>query len=330
MNRSTYIIKRSEIEEVLGMADYIFVIEKAFMLYGEGKVQMPPKVYLSFDQGDLRCMPAYLPYMEAAGVKNVNAHPGNKDMPAVMATISLVNPDTGFPMAIMDGTHITKMRTAAAGGVAAKYLSRENSKIAGFIGTGVQARTQLEALIIVRPELSQIMVYDINEANMKHFAEEVRTQYGLQVEYARSIRTAVEKADIVVSTTPARTPIIKYEYIRRGTHINAIGADAPGKQELDSEILKQARIVIDNWQQASHGGEINVPLSEGLISQEDIYADIGEVVCGKKSGRESEEQITVFDSTGLAIQDVSAAGEIYRRLMSDKNLAAKLEKVDLV
>ena len=327
---STYIIKRCEIEEVFGMVDYICAIEKAFMLYGEGKVQMLPKVYLSFDNGDMRCMPAYLPSMEAAGVKNVNAHPKNKDMPAVMATITLVDPDTGFPMAIMDGTHITKMRTAAAGAVAAKYLSREDSKVAGFVGTGVQARTQLEALLIVRPKLSGIVVYDINEANMKHFAEEVRTQYDLQVEYASSVKNAVEKADIVITTTPVRSPIIKAGYIRQGAHINAIGADAPGKQELDPKILKQARIVIDNWEQASHGGEINVPLSEKLISREDIYADIGEIVCGKKSSRESPEQITVFDSTGLAIQDISVAAKIYKKLMSDKNLSAELEKVDFV
>ncbi len=325
----TYIMKRSNIEKVFGMADYICTIEKAFMLYGEEKVQMPPKVYLSFDKGDLRCMPAYLPSLKAAGVKNVNAHPGNKDLPAVMATITLVDPNTGFPMAIMDGTHITKMRTGAGGAVAAKYLSKEDSKVAGFVGAGVQARTQLEALFIIRPTLSRIMVYDINEANMKQFAEEARTKYDLQVECASSVRNTVEKADIVITTTPVRTPIIKAEYIRRGTHINAIGADAPGKQELDSEILKQARIVIDNWEQASHSGEINVPLSEGLIGREDIYADIGEIVCGKKPGRESAEQITVFDSTGLAIQDISAASEIYRKLMSENKLTAKLEKVDL-
>jgi len=330
MNMSTYIIKRSEIEKVFGMGDYIRAIEKAFILYGEGKAQMPPKVYLSFDKGDLRCMPAYLPSMKVAGVKNVNAHPGNEDLPSVMATITLFDPETGFPMAIMDGTCITKMRTGAAGGVAAKYLSRKDSKIASFVGTGVQARTQLEALLIIRPRLSRIMVYDINEVNMKHFAEDVRTKYGLQVECAGSIKDGVENADIVITTTPVRIPIIKTEYIRRGTHINAIGADAPGKQELDPKILKRAKIVVDNWEQASHGGEINVPLSKGLLSREDIYADIGEIVSGKKAGREAPDEITIFDSTGLAIQDISAAAEIYRKITSDENLTAKLEKIDLI
>lgn len=330
MRMSTYIIKRSEIESLFDMGDYIRTIERAFLLYGEGKIQMPPKVYLSFDKGDLRCMPAYLPSMKAAGVKSVNAHPGNKDIPAVMATITLVDPDTGFPIAIMDGTHITKMRTGAAGAVAAKYLSREDSKVAAFVGAGVQASTQLEALLIIRPKLSRIKVYDVNEAKMEQFAEDAGANYGLQVECAGSVKEAVGDADIVITSTPVRTPIIKAEYIRRGTHINAIGADAPGKQELDPAILKRAKIVIDNWEQASHGGEINVPLSKGLISKEDIYADIGEIVSGKKPGRKSPDEITVFDSTGLAIQDISAAGEIYRKITSDKSLAAKLEKVDLV
>ncbi|MHC4114668.1 MAG: ornithine cyclodeaminase family protein, partial [Planctomycetota bacterium] len=300
MDMSTYIIKRPEVEEVFGMKDYISTIEKAFRLYGEGKVQMPAKVYLTFEKGDLRCMPAYLPAMEAAGVKNVNAHPGNKGLPAVMAVITLIDPDTGFPIAIMDGTHITKMRTGAAGAVAARYLSREDSKVAGFVGAGVQAETQLEALLIVRPELARIIAYDINEANMKNFARDTKNRYGLDVEWAGSVEDAVKNADIVTTTTPVRRPIVKAEYVRPGTHINAIGADALGKQELDTKILKQARIVIDNWEQASHGGEINVALAKKLIAREDIYAELGEIVTGKKRGRESSEQIIIFDSTGLA------------------------------
>ena len=330
MNTSTYIIKRPEIENVFDMSDYVSTIEKAFILYGEGRVEMPPKVYLSFDKGDLRCMPAYLPSMKIAGVKNVNAHPDNKDIPAVMATITLVDPDTGFPIAIMDGTHITKMRTGAAGGVAAKYLSRGDSKVAAFIGTGVQAGTQLEALLITRPDISKVIVYDTEQVSMENFAENVNAKYNLQVERAGSVKDAVKDADIVITTTPVRTPIVKAEYIRKGTHINAIGADAPGKQELDPKILKQARTVIDNLEQASHGGEINVALSKGIITREDIYGDIGEIVTGKKTGRESPDEITVFDSTGLAIQDISAAGEIYRKLISDKDLAAKLEKIDFL
>jgi alanine dehydrogenase len=330
MNKLTYLIKRTEIEKVFSMLDYVSAVETAFRLYGGGEAQMPAKVYLSFDQGDLRCMPAFLPSMKIAGVKNVNVHPLNRGIPAVMATITLVDPDTGFPLAIMDGTHITKMRTGAAGGIGAKYLSREDSKVAGFIGAGVQAWTQLEALLITRPKIHEVLVYDVNQTAMEKFVQNAKAKYNLKAESALSVKDAVIRSEIVVATTPVRVPVVKAEYIRKGTHINAIGADAPGKQELDTDVLKQATIVVDNWEQAAHGGEINVALSKGMIMREDIYGDIGEIVAGKKPGRQSLDQITVFDSTGLAIQDICAAGQIYRKLTSDKQLAEKLARIDLL
>ena len=294
-------------------------------MYGEGKVQMPPKVYLSFPKGDLRCMPVYIPDLNIAGVKNVNVHPANKDLPTVMATITLIDPETGFPVAIMDGTLITKMRTGAAGAVAAKFLSREDSKTAAFIGTGVQARTQLEALLIVRPSVSKIIPYDVEAESMENFIQHVKARYALDAEAADSVEKAVAEADIVTTTTPVRKPIIKAQYIAKGTHINAIGADAPGKEELEIELLKRARVVIDNWEQSSHAGEINVAVSENIIGREDIYADIGEIVTGKKAGRENSEQLTIFDSTGLAIQDIYSACMIYRALVSQHE--AELEKI---
>ena len=327
MNRSTYIIRRSQIEKVFNMGDCVSAVEKVFGLYGEGEVQMPPKVYLSFPKGDLRTMPAYIPSEKMAGVKNVNSHPGNRELPAVMATITLVDPETGFPLAIMDGTLITSMRTGAASAVAAKYLSREDAKVAAFVGTGAQAVTQLEGLLTVRPGIARVKMYDINEAMMKSFRQAVSGRHGPEMECVASVKEAVEDADIVTTITPVRSPIVKTEYIRKGTHINAIGADAEGKQELDLEILKKAKIVIDDWAQASHGGEINVALARRIIRKEDIHADIGEIVSGKKPGRESDDEITVFDSTGLAIQDISSASAIYKKLMANKELEAELEKV---
>jgi alanine dehydrogenase len=327
MRTSTYIIKRPQIEKIFGMSDYIAAIEEAFKLYGEGKVQMPPKLYLSFPKGDLRCMPVYIPPLNIVGVKNVNVHPANKDLPTVMATITLFDPETGFPIAIMDGTLITKMRTGAAGAVAAKYLSREDSKTAAFIGTGVQARTQLEGLLNVRHGITKINAYDVDAKSADNFAQHVKANYSLVVEPAGSVEEAVLAADIVTTTTPVRSPIVKAQYISKGTHINAIGADAPGKQELEIELLKNARIVIDNWEQSSHAGEINVAVSKNIISREDIYADIGEIVTGKKPARESTEMITIFDSTGLAIQDIYSACMIFRALVSNEKTEAELEKI---
>jgi alanine dehydrogenase len=326
MTASTLLVAKSQIENVLNMRDCVSIVEEAFKLYGQGQVQMPPKMYLTFDKGDLRCMPAYIGSIGMAGVKNVNVHPLNKSLPTVMATITLIDPDTGFPLAIMDGTYITNMRTGAAGAVAAKYLSRDDSKAAAFVGAGTQARAQIEALLVTRPKICTVTVYDACEDKMKDFALVVKDKFNLDVQCSKSVEDAVKNADIVTTTTPVREPLVKAEYIRRGTHINAFGADASGKEELDPEILKNSRIVIDNWEQASHSGEINVPLSKGIISRQDIYGDIGEIVIGTKPARQSADQITVFDSTGLSIQDIAVAAEVYKRLTSDNT--TKLERFE--
>jgi len=275
-------------------------------------------------------MPIYIPSLNIAGVKNVNVHPYNKDLPSVMATITLFDPENGFPVAIMDGTYITKMRTGAAGGVAAKYLSRQDSRVAACIGTGVQAKTQLDALMVVRPDISNVIAFDTNSEQANHFARYVEDKYSVNVECAETVEQAVKNADIVTTTTPVRKPIIQAQYIRKGTHINAIGADAQGKQELDAEILKNARVVVDNVEQASHGGEINVAISKGIIKTEDLYGDIGEIVSGKKIARDTSDLITVFDSTGLAIQDIYSAYEIYRKIISDDVSIAELDEISFL
>ncbi len=140
-SRETYLITRSEVKKALTMADAVAAVEAAFRAYGDGKVQMPPKVYLGFEKGDLRSMPAYLPELGLAGVKNVNVHSANTDLPTVMATMTLFDPETGFPLAVLDGTYLTAVRTGAAGGIAAKYLAREDSTVAAFVGAGRQAET---------------------------------------------------------------------------------------------------------------------------------------------------------------------------------------------
>lgn len=328
MASSTYLIDKKMIEKVFSMKDYVSTVEDVFKEYGKGAVHMPPKVYLDFNKGDLRCMPTYIPSMNIAGVKNVNVHPDNKHLPSVMATITLIDPETGFPLAIMDGTHITNMRTGAAGGVAAKYLAHGYATSAAFIGTGIQAKTQLEALLVTKFSLQEVRIYDTNIENVKKFREYIINNYDLKVVHAKSVQTAVEDTDIITTTTPVRKPIVKEDYISKGMHINAIGADAEGKQELDVGILKKADIVIDNWEQASHSGEINFAVSQRIITQEDIYANIGEIITGKKPGRTSLDQITIFDSTGLAIQDISCANAIYRRLMEDKKLRQKLQMIE--
>lgn len=211
------------------------------------------------------------------------------------------------------------MRTGAAGGIAAKYLAKKNPKTASFIGAGVQARTQLLALLSVFPCLQEIRVWDISTAAVETFIEEIRKKHDkLTPISAKTATDAVKKTDIAVTTTPSNKPLILNSWVSRGTHFNCIGADAPFKQELDPEILKRAKIIVDDWEQASHSGEINVSVSKGIISKRDIWATLGEIVAGMKTARSSLDDVTLFDSTGLAIKDAITAEFVYQKALKKK------------
>ncbi len=310
-------ISGPQVEELISMGETIEAVEKAFRSKGLGNVQMPPKSYVYFNkyQGDFRTMPAYLGDLDIAGTKVVNAHPRNPhehDLPTVMATIVLLNPKNGVPLAVMDGTLITRLRTGAAGGIAAKYLAREDSGIIAIVGAGAQARTQLLALSQIF-EIEEVRVRDVVRENAEKYAVEMGRELDLDIRVADSTEEAVRGSDIVVTVTPRRSPVLSNEWITEGMHINAIGADAPEKQELDPDILRRARIIVDDREQASHSGEISKPISQGKLTRNDIYGEIGEIIAGKKGSRVLDEDISVFDSTGLAIQDVATAWEVYQK-----------------
>ncbi|MDD1657015.1 MAG: ornithine cyclodeaminase family protein [Methanomicrobiales archaeon] len=277
-------------------------IEAVFREHGEGRVQMPPKVYITFPKGDFRTMPAYLPALDIAGVKVVNVHPGNREhgLPTVMALMILIDPESGVPRAVLNATSLTDMRTGAAGAVAARYLSPEREVSVGVVGSGRQAEAQVRALADVR-HISGIRIWSRDGTNAEAMASRFH-DYGAAA--AGLERTC--DADVVITTTPSREPMVADEWIHEGTHINAIGADAPGKEELDPRILLRARVFVDDMAQAVHSGEVNVPISRGLYSPDRIAGTLGEVVIGKKR-RERPDEITVFDSTGLAIQDLAIA-----------------------
>jgi alanine dehydrogenase len=272
-------------------------------------------IFKEFD-GDLRIMPAFSKTLLMAGTKIVNVHPQNqkKGLLSVMAVIILNDPKTGMPLALMDGTWITALRTGAASAVATKYLARKDAKTLGVVGAGFQAITQIAAISKVK-KLKEILVYDIREEAVEKLAKILAKE---KIKIKKGNLEEVCQKDILVTATPAREPVVKKEWIKPGTHINAIGADAEGKQELDPEILKIAKIVVDNFEQASHSGEINVPLAKGLIKKEDIFGELGEIVAGKKPGREKEDEITIFDSTGLAIQDLYTATLVYKEAKRKK------------
>jgi len=322
------VLNMSEVKQILSMSDILGLVEKAFRERGLNRVQMPPKSYLFFPKfnGDLRVMPAYLEELDEAGVKLVNVHPDNPSkygLPTVMATIVLFDPKTGAPISLMDGTRITAMRTAAASGIAVKYLARKDAKVLGMIGAGYQSLYQLEALNEVM-KIESVKIFDVIEKKAENLAVIAREKFGLNVRMVAIAEDAVRGSDVMVTVTPVRTPIVKSEWIAEGMHINAVGADAPGKEELEPEILRRAKIVIDDWEQASHSGEINVPLNRGMITRASIYAEIGEIVAGAKPGRVSDNEITIFDTTGLAIQDIIAAWHVYE-MAEDKGIGRKVK-----
>lgn len=311
----TRILSRSTIEKLVDAQEVLEAVEEAFRAYGQQQVQMPPKVYMFYPEyeGDLRTMPAYIASIKATGVKIVNVHVRNHDrnLPTVMATIVLNDPETGYPIAVMDGTLITALRTGAAGAIAVKHLARQDARRIALVGCGTQAETQLLMTRLVT-NIEEVVAYDVDTKRWDSFCRKVKEEYGFRI-IGNNNLDDVYTADIITTTTPVHQPIIKTAKVQPGTHINAIGADAPGKQELETELIFKAKVVVDNWEQASHSGEINIPVERHGYTNKQVYAELGAIVAGLVPGRTNPTEITVFDSTGLAIQDIATAVVIYRK-----------------
>lgn len=307
----TLVLTRSEVEQVVSMKLAVAAVERAFAAFGRGEATMPPKVYLPIEdhEGDFRAMPARLG--DSAGIKWVNVHARNRKrygLPTVMAVYVLNDPANAFPLAIMDGTLLTALRTGAAGGVAAKHLAGGVPTTISFIGCGAQAHTLYAAHQVVFAEF-EALAHDRNAATARGFAERVGGRV-VSLEEAAG-------ADIVCTATPSRTPFLQAQWIRPGAHINAMGADAPGKRELTTETLRGAAVYLDDIHQAKASGEINVPLASGDFVIDDIAGTLGEVVAGVLP-KPDPDTTTVFDSTGLAIQDVSVGRAIYDAAKSQR------------
>ncbi|WP_128225888.1 ornithine cyclodeaminase family protein [Halobacteriaceae bacterium SHR40] len=306
----TLLLDPDDVTASTEMGEVIDAVESAFGAYGRGDTQMPAKSYIDLAQynGDFRSMPAYIHAddWEAAGIKWVNSHadnPDNHDLPTVMGTMIYSDPETAFPLALLDGTGLTRLRTGAAAAVATRYLAPEDATTLGLVGAGIQADTQLEAISQVR-DIQEVLVSDVRDEAIQAFKE----AFGDEFDVRGTSIAETARADIVSTTTPVREPIV--HEAGENTHINAMGADAPGKHEIADEILTTATIVIDDYEQCTHSGEINVPWEAGLLDDSDIHGELGDIVAGDVTGRTSDG-VTVFDSTGLAIQDVAAAHVIY-------------------
>jgi alanine dehydrogenase len=310
----TRLLPAEVVTEYTGIADVVDAVGEAFAADARGDVQMPAKSYIDLPQynGDFRSMPAYLDTGEwdAAAVKWVNVHPDNEeqfDLPTVMGTIVYSDPRNAFPLALIDGTTVTRLRTGAAAAVATRHLAREDATSLGLVGAGTQAYTQLEAIATVR-DIDHVVVSDVDEDAVAEFVDTFEGRFDVR---GGSVAEAAA-CDVLSTLTPVEDPIV--EEVGETTHVNAIGADAAGKHEIADDVLQDATIVIDDYEQCTHSGEINVPWSEGLLDDGDIYAELGEIVTDEVPGRGEPggpEGVTVFDSTGLAIQDVAAAHVAY-------------------
>jgi alanine dehydrogenase len=292
---------------LLDMTEIIQAVEQAFRDWTFGKAEMPAKAYLPLEKGDFRAMPASLP--GAAGIKWVSVYPLNPSigLTTITAVIIYNDPETGYPLSIMDATDLTAYRTGAAAAIASKYLARGDSRTLGIIGAGRQAYTQIEAHLNLF-DFDLIRIYDRSAANSRKLIGSLQ-KFNLR----ESTLEEAASSDIVCTVTPSREWFVKKEWIKPGAHINAIGADAEGKEELEPAILKAATVVVDDLRQASAAGEINVPVSKGLLSPGEIYGNLGEIITGIKKGRPDGQTITVFDSTGVAIEDIAVAKIVYEK-----------------
>jgi alanine dehydrogenase len=306
---STLMIDPDTLETCVDMPSVIDAVEDAFVAYENGEAKMPPKSYIDLPEygGDFRAMPAHV--RDSSGIKWVNVHPNNPeehDLPTVMGTVIFSDPATGFPLAVMDGTVLTRYRTGAVAGVATRHLAPPDASTLGLLGAGEQARTQLDAIANV-VDLERVVLADLDEEAIEAFIE---AESHRDCEIVAGSPEDVAGCDVISTTTPTTTPILKREWIGDGTHINAMGADAEGKQELESAVLADAAVVVDDWEQCSHSGEINVPVAEGVLEEEDVFGDLSEIVAGAIEAP-ADDRITVFDSTGLAIQDIATARLVY-------------------
>src|SRR6056297_234364 len=309
----TLLLNQEAVDENTQMAEVIRAVEDAFAAYARGDAQMPAKSYVDLPQynGDFRSMPAYLETddWDAAGLKWVNVHPDNPDdhgLPTVMGTMIYSDPETAYPLALRDGTELTMKRTGAAAAVATDHLAVEDATSMGIVGAGVQAYTQLEAISEIRP-IEEVVVSDLDDERVERFVDTFEDEFDIR---GGSISEAGH-CDVLSTVTPVENPIVSADDVGETTHVNAMGADAEGKHELADDLLLGATVVIDDHEQCTHSGEINVPYHDGTLTDDDIYGELGDIVVGDRPGREPDDGVTLFDSTGLAIQDVAAAHVAY-------------------
>jgi alanine dehydrogenase len=315
---SALLFNRSDVQELLSLAECIDAVEKAFHRQGEGKI--PPSGILGVrtQTGGLHVKTACLSGAKKYIVAKLNTNfPQNYrrfGKPTIQGVIVLYDADNGRLLAVLDSMEVTIRRTAAATAVAAKYLARQNSSVATICGCGEQARAQLRALGLIL-SLRKVYAFDIDSSASLGLAAQLSRELAIDIEAIRSLPRAIRSSDVVVTCTPATEFYVHKEDVAPGTFIAAVGADDSHKQEIDPALLSSVKVVADSLEQVCTIGETHHAIARGLMRKEDVYAELSEVVAGKKAGRFNETDIVVFDSTGVAIEDAAAATVVYEKAL---------------
>ncbi|MEO8336490.1 MAG: ornithine cyclodeaminase family protein [bacterium] len=311
------IITESEVPGLLPMDECMDVMASALSTLARGGAILPLRPLMRIPQkaGILGMMPAYMDTPDALGVKIITVFNGNHgtEYDSHQGVVLLFEADHGSIVAVIDASSVTAIRTAAVSGVATRLLARSDATDLSILGSGVQARTHLEAMLVARP-LSRVRVWSRNADSARAFARAASERHGISVEAIASPQQAVEGADIICTTTSAREPILLGEWIAPGAHINAVGSSTSTARELDSAAVSRARLFVDRRESTlNEAGDFLIPKAEGAIGDDHIRAELGELLLGTHKGRASVGEITLFKSLGLAVEDVAAAYHIYER-----------------
>ena len=318
-SEGTLLLKRRDVAEILSLEECITAVEQAFKLYAEGKTAPPGILGLHARDGGFHIKAGLLELGRTYFAAKTNANfPQNMKrfgLPTIQGVIVVCDAENGALLALMDSMEITMIRTGAATGVAAKYLARPNVQTATICGCGNQGRVSLRALASVRP-ITQAYAFDLDENRARQFADELSAELRIEVKAVNDLARAVRESEICVTCTTSKQYFLKREYVSPGTFIAAVGADNEEKQELDPALMAASKVVVDVLEQCATIGDLHHALEKGLMTRENVHAELGQVIAGQKVGRASDEEIIIFDSTGMALQDVAAAAIVYEGAMS--------------
>ena len=314
----TLLLSRRNVAALLDLDTCIVAVEQAFRLYGQGTAAIPGVLGVHTDGGGFHIKAGVLGLGRRCFAAKVNANfPDNfarHGLPTIQGVIVLADAERGTPLAVMDSMEITALRTGAATAVAAKHLARADARTATIVGCGAQGRVQLRALRAVRP-VERTYAFDREPAVAARFARAMAAELGLDVQVADDLGAVTRRSDMIVTCTPSVAPILGPDHVSPGTFVAAVGADHPEKQEIAPTLMATSCVVVDLLEQAATMGDLHHALVAGVLSRQDVAAELGEVVAGVKPGRRSNQEIIVFDSTGIALQDVAAAAAAYEKAL---------------